>query len=73
MSLPRVMVQRVTIPNPNTEGRTTDDGLNDYLALPQQFNVIGVQHLSENYGSAEDMVAGKVQSATYMLTRAVNA
>lgn len=62
MALPRVNVQRVTF--------ASDDALNEYLAEPQQFDVIGVQHLSENFASAEDVVSNRVTSSTYMLTRA---
>lgn len=71
MDLPSLRVQRISIPNPNTEGRTCDDGLNDYLALPQQFNVINVQHLCANYNDSADVIAGNVASETYLLTRAV--
>ena len=65
--MPRLFVDRITIPNPDTKGRTCDDALNDYLSA--YTDVTAVQHIGALYATSADVVSGKVQAEVYLLTR----
>lgn len=63
----RLFIERLVFMN--TETRSSESLLNEWLAKPPQHDVVAIQYIQALYYSGEDMIAMKPASHEYLITR----